>query len=121
MSAAFPNFAIRMNRNSIEWRSEIAPFGCSKTYLVSITFSLQRRVKVWIVRPALESLPGKKIPHRFSDGSLCLNVPEEWSSSMPVAEVLVPWISDWIYFYEIWLATGEWIGGGHEPPAGHTS
>ena len=118
MSAAFPRFAVRMSRNLVEWRGEITPFGCSKTYLISITFSLQRRVKVRVVEPVLQSLPGKKIPHRFRDGSLCLNLPEEWNSSMPVAEILIPWISDWIYYYEIWLATGDWIGGGHEPCVG---
>ncbi|MGH8092034.1 MAG: hypothetical protein ACREIF_00990 [Chthoniobacterales bacterium] len=37
---------------------------------------------------------------------------------MRLADTIVPWTSRWLYFYEIWLATGEWMGGGipHDPP-----
>jgi hypothetical protein len=32
-----------------------------------------------------------------------------------VADYIIPWISCWLYFYEVWLATGTWIGGGTHP------
>jgi hypothetical protein len=31
---------------------------------------------------------------------------------MPLAMTVIPWISEWLYFYELWLVTGEWLGGG---------
>jgi hypothetical protein len=37
---------------------------------------------------------------------------------MRISEYIVPWISLWLFFYETWLITGEWLGGGHEPNTG---
>jgi hypothetical protein len=31
-----------------------------------------------------------------------------------IADTLVPWASEWLFDYELWLATGEWYGGGIE-------
>ncbi|MDY0295864.1 MAG: hypothetical protein RB296_00975 [Acidobacteriota bacterium] len=31
---------------------------------------------------------------------------------MIIAKTIVPWASEWLIFYELWLATGEWLGGG---------
>ena len=31
---------------------------------------------------------------------------------MPLANTIVPWVADWLYYYEVWLFTGEWEGGG---------
>ncbi|MYD87819.1 MAG: hypothetical protein F4018_15215 [Acidobacteria bacterium] len=28
---------------------------------------------------------------------------------------IVPWTSEWLACYEIWLATGKWLGGGTTP------
>jgi hypothetical protein len=36
---------------------------------------------------------------------------------MYIHESIVPWTSLWLYYYEIWHATGEWLGGGHDPAA----
>lgn len=30
---------------------------------------------------------------------------------MLLVETIVPWTSEWLYFYEIWLVTGEWYAG----------
>jgi hypothetical protein len=34
---------------------------------------------------------------------------------MPIADTIIPWTSEWLFFYELWLASGEWHGGGHDP------
>ena len=34
---------------------------------------------------------------------------------MNIAETIIPWASEWLLHYEIWLATGEWQGGGIHP------
>ena len=28
---------------------------------------------------------------------------------------LVGWAAEWLFFYEVWLATGMWLGGGLHP------
>jgi hypothetical protein len=34
---------------------------------------------------------------------------------MTIAEYIVPWIAEWLLYYETWLAIGEWLGGGAHP------
>jgi hypothetical protein len=41
----------------------------------------------------------------------------EWRSDLHVATTIVPWLSEWLYFYEAWRVTGEWFGGGEHPRA----
>lgn len=34
---------------------------------------------------------------------------------MRIANTILPWTSLWLYYYEIWLGTGKWEGGGDHP------
>ena len=34
---------------------------------------------------------------------------------MLIANTTLPWTAEWLFFYELWLVTGEWDGGGHWP------
>jgi hypothetical protein len=34
---------------------------------------------------------------------------------MFLADTVVPWTSEWLFFYEVWHATGLWLGGGTHP------
>ena len=66
--------------------------------------------------------PGGKIPHTYGPTEPCLFFPsrESWRSDMKLADVIIPWLSTWLEFYEMWRATGEWYGGGisHAPGGG---
>ena len=57
---------------------------------------------------------GKTVPHMYSNGSLCLYYPDygEWKYTDLWADTLIPWTSLWLFYYELWLQTGEWLGGG---------
>lgn len=49
---------------------------------------------------------------------LCLFDPKasEWDPSLLISRTTVGWASRWLAAYEVWEATGRWIGGGrHEP------
>ncbi len=50
--------------------------------------------------------------HRYPDGSLCLYWPDEWgwTARESLAATIVPWTAFWLYYYELWLVTGEWLG-----------
>jgi hypothetical protein len=34
---------------------------------------------------------------------------------MLLCQTIVPWISEWLLHYEIWLVTGKWCAGGIHP------
>jgi len=71
--------------------------------------------KVFVPGSQLQPLePDGKIPHSYSLTRPCLFFPssESWRSDMKLADKIVPWLSLWLEFYEMWRATGEWYGGG---------
>ena len=76
-----------------------------------------KKVKVFVVHPRIEQMEnGKRVPHLYADGSLCLYMgyPQyhEWDYKIPWTETLIPWTSLWLFYYEIWRETGNWLGGG---------
>jgi hypothetical protein len=52
----------------------------------------------------------------YSSGDLCLYLPGEWNESMLLAATILPWTSQWLFYYELWLITGHWMGTGHDHP-----
>lgn len=60
------------------------------------------------------------LPHVYFEGPdfalspLCLFDPgaREWDRSMLIADTTVPWAARWLAAYELWEATGRWVGGG---------
>ena len=47
--------------------------------------------------------------------NLCLYYPGEWNSTMNISDTIIPWISEWLYYFEFWSITGKWCGGGKHP------
>ena len=51
--------------------------------------------------------------HRLSAGDeLCLYYGNQWDPGELIATTIVPWTSEWLEYYELWHATGLWLGGG---------
>lgn len=85
-------------------------------YTYQIIYDGYRAPDAKILSPQLISDP----PHTYSDGSLCLYYPKEqpWSNrTCSLYNCIVPWIHEWIVFYEIYLITGEW----EHPEVSHSS
>lgn len=76
-----------------------------------------RKVKIFVINPQIKKTINPKIPHMYRDNSLCLYYFKynEWSITDSWAETLIPWTSLWLFYYEIWNETGEWLGGGVHP------
>jgi hypothetical protein len=116
LHASFPEADVRLSPRRLAWRGTITPTALSREYAVRITYTTSRFPKTRVLAPTLRGRPGESIPHLFSDGSLCLHLDEEWSASMLLVRTIVPWTSEWLFNYEIWLATATWNGGGDWPP-----
>ena len=75
---------------------------------------------VWVQEPDLLKLSGGvRLPHVYDQkpARLCLYFPRtgEWSPSFPIADTVIPWSVLWLLYFEDWLSTGEWAGGGVHP------
>lgn len=114
LKSNFPDSRSSIKRNELKWVGEITPTILSRTYTVQIIFKLSKSPKIRILKPVLNIPEGEELPHVYYDGSLCLYYPKwkEWDSTMLLVDTIVPWISEWLFHYEIWLSTGKWCGGG---------
>lgn len=109
MKRAFPQFRWRPTRQGgVEWLGELQPAPDSPQYRIRLTHEPDRTPRVWVLSPALRN----DAPHRYRDNSLCLYWPEEWrwGPRESLAETIIPWAAFWLYYYELWLATREWLG-----------
>ncbi len=115
----FPGFSRVGLRGATEWRGALQPRDTSPAYTVAVR-----------VRHAVGSVPQTRVlspalapdaPHLYADGTLCLYWPQEWRwrCDALIAETLLPWTALWLYYYELWLDCGEWLGpSSHDGPKG---
>lgn len=118
MGKFFPSFDLSWKKGVVCWIGLIQPTKLSETYKIKVKYSFGSVPKVWVLSPQLvPRSDNERIPHIYSGKRLCLYLPGagDWNKNMLIAETIIPWTSLWLYHYEIWHATGEWLGGGVHP------
>lgn len=132
MAARWPTFdVITQGLRTAIWEGTLDPV--KRRYRVRISVrlpyaienftALQVQPRVQVLNPILERHPEFEegpVPHVYINEDapslpfLCLFDPYdgEWSLSDLVADTTVPWTVRYLYFYEGWLVTGKWLGGG---------
>jgi len=96
----------------------LQPTSASRRYAARLTYRHRRAPRVAVIDPPLALYPGAtSLPHVYSCGDLCLYLPGQWKESMLLADTILPWTSHWLFYYELWLITGHWMGTGHDHPA----
>lgn len=113
----YSNFMCKTESNStLIILGKIKPTPLSCYYKVRIEYKIGNRPNIFIVSPQLR-FNNIKIPHTYKDNELCLFYPKykEWTKYDYISDKIIPWISEWLYFYEIWCITGSWVGGGKHP------
>jgi hypothetical protein len=103
MAEKYPSFKFK----SGGWKGTLQPTVNSPKYNVKIQ-SHPFRPRVFILFPQLK----KGAPHMYPDGSLCLYYPSDKSFNdlTFIADTIVPWTAEWLYFYEVWLEEDIWWG-----------
>ena len=87
-------------------------------------YQLGKIPSVWVAGDELEKLDDPDFPHKYVVDAekkkvwICLYRYSEFNSSKLLSNTIIPWTIEWLYFYELWLATGEWLGGGEHPGVG---
>ena len=115
--STYPLWSGRLIRNALVLDGKVQPTALSPEYSIRIQYTLKRRPIVKVLSPKLKLHPDKdELPHIFSqNNSLCLHFNDFDYYNDYLSNTIIVWITWWLYFYEIWLATGEWQGGGRHP------
>ncbi|WP_316794422.1 hypothetical protein [Pedobacter frigoris] len=105
----------RIEKNVLKCVGWIQPEFCSNAYKVLIEYVVGKEPKTTILYPNVK--PGVKI-HMYGDHSLCLHYPPDmkWTEHTRVYQYTVPWITEWIIYYELYLVNGG-LWEGKESPA----
>lgn len=102
---------------SLTMTADLQPTPMSRTYRIKISYQLGLAPDVRVVAPQLQLHDDAVVlPHTYPGDKLCLHLPGEWRADMYIAHTTVPWTSEWLFYYELWLVTGQWSGGGHGEP-----
>ena len=104
----FSNFVCQLRNGKARWRGTLQPRLASPSYHIEIRYWLMDIPRVRVLAPPIAS----HAPHLYKDGSLCLYWPAEWRwhQHTLIAETIIPWTAAWLYYYELWLDTGKWLG-----------
>jgi hypothetical protein len=135
MALQWPGFKLTEKVDqSATWEGVLAPD--KRGHLVCVRYRVpmilenislkDAQPRVQVIEPKLEHHPEYEqgpIPHVYKsdlDPSLpylCLFSPSlrEWDVTDLIAETTVFWANEWLYFYEGWLVTRKWRGGGRHP------
>lgn len=112
----YPQTVWKCKRGAIEVILTLKPTTTSITYTIKLCAKQHSTtVDIFVIEPKINFFEnGKKVPHLYPNGSLCLFYPpnNEFHYKNLWCETLVPWTSLWLFYYEVWKETGEWLGGG---------
>jgi len=117
----YPDTVCYIRHGVLTWKGSICPTALSRTYQVTVTYKIGFRPQVIVTADYLPGLDRPDFPHKFTidqennSVKICLHLRHEFDSTELISDCIIPWAAEWLYFYEIWLATGEWCGGGKHP------
>ena len=122
LKSMFPGSNVHRTRDhELTWVHTLCPSPIGDEYKVNLVYKINCGVKFFVSEPKLQLAKGKStLPHVYSTPKqqLCLYYPDgiEWNVGKLYTQTIIPWASEWLYHYEIWVGTGIWHGGGTTHP-----
>lgn len=119
MRIKYPQFETCFTFHSgLKVTGALQPTSRSAAYNFVLKYNLTDSPKIKIVSPELKrNEKGEEAEHLYPNGYLCLYQPKyrEFTRTDLLTDTIIPWASLWLYHYEVWHLTGEWLGGGEHP------
>jgi hypothetical protein len=103
----FPQFQYSSPQSA--WIGKLKPSERSIEYSIKVSYRPHGIPQVFVLAPRLHP----DAPHIYKDtGALCLYYPEDnsWNSQKLLGNTIFLWTAEWLYYYELWLASGQWFG-----------
>ncbi|MBK6484046.1 MAG: hypothetical protein IPG01_13160 [Chitinophagaceae bacterium] len=118
LRSKYPQYKVTSTHVGLKVLGNLQPTARSSVYAFELRYSLSISPEVKILSPALvRNWKGSNIPHTYPGNKLCLFRPiyGEFKRSDFIYETIIPWVSLWLYHYEVWHTTDTWYGGGEHP------
>ena len=108
-------FECKIDGDILYCYGEITPTDFSTTYKCRIKYEFGAVPEVTIMEPEIDY---DFSAHMYKYKKLCLYDPREqpWSREYLIADTIIPWLAEWLVYYELYKITGKWEG----PEAPHS-
>lgn len=116
----WPSLRTEIRGEKLIAQGTLQPSALGVAYLVRFEYVLGGVPVASVLSPKLSPrAAGEAIPHVYPGPRPCLWLPSsgEWTGKKLLSTTVVPWLLLWLMYYELWHATGEWLGGGEHPQA----
>lgn len=107
-----PHGQVRLRPHKLIWHGQVQPTAASGTYDLRLEARRGTTPTVAVTSPALKPNEDGHLPHVYDTGSLCVSRFGDWRPHMLFTDSMLPWACEWLFFYELWLASGLWYGDG---------
>nr|WP_232094829.1 hypothetical protein [Serratia ureilytica] len=129
-SGPYERLRITHHDRTLLWEGWLQPSLFSRRYKVTVRYSLRTPPICVVTEPNIFTLVGTRtIPHLYPadkhipGARLCLFLPSsqaddglsEWRAQLKISDTIIPWASLWLFYFEQWLYTRDWEGGGKHP------
>lgn len=119
----WPESSLEFRRGrALRFSFKVAPSTMSRVYRCMLKLYPAKFPELFVLDPDPKILAaGRVLPHTYPHGGvgtkLCLWLPKahEWAAQMRLDESYLPWAAEWLDYFEEWLITDEWSGGGEHP------
>lgn len=117
LRGALPSFRGRLGPDRLICWGQLQPLDISSLYQVRFEYGLRQLPQVWVEAPRLVHPDRGNPPHTYAPDRPCLFYPDDrdWTPARLIAFTVLPWLLEWLVYYECWVVTGEWLGGGIHP------
>lgn len=110
----YPDFRVKQTPFSLTIHASMCPgVGCDNYDIEIQMGNCHPWVKCYIKTPKIT--PSIQYHMYTKDGRLCLYHPTEcpWKAHYNLHDTIIPWIAEWLIFYEIFKLKGIWLGKEH--------
>jgi hypothetical protein len=124
LDQTFAGAVCRIRKHELTWEGSLRPSAVSQVYRIRLVYKLANYPDVFLLEPdplalANKGIPDRPLPHNYGGNPLrlCLFLPGsgEWKATDALATTIIPWAVEWLWFFEDWVFTNVWSGGGIHP------
>lgn len=110
----------RLTKTALTFDFSLQPAGAGRQYRCRLQVWRDRRwPTLSVLSPDLHALAGgRRLPHIYASPGpgtvLCLWHPKsrDFSMELNFGDTYIPWAVEWLGYFEDWLYSNEWLGGG---------
>lgn len=120
---AWPSLTVTVKNDKLIALGKITPNAITNEYSIRLEYHKKTSIQIFVEDPPLKRRPQEPdlpIPHTYNahlpgQERPCVYYPRtDWNETKPIAKTVIPWLMCWLIDYELWYATGKWLGGGIE-------